>query len=157
MTQTALAISNIETMEADDRAAITRTIEHNLAGFAKRDAEMLKDVYTDDTDWVNAFGSVKRGGAEILDYLRGLFADQNFNDGKPVAPPVLALRRLDADHAVVSCHLQVSGQGLVGGGSIALRDNRSLHVVSRQADDSWRIVSSMFMDARQDQSNVGHS
>jgi uncharacterized protein (TIGR02246 family) len=156
-TSPTLKLSGIEAMETADRAAIARTIELNLAGFARRDAELLRNVYSDDADWVNAFGSVKHGGPEIVEYLRGLFADKNFNDGKPVAPPQLALRRLDSNNAVVSCHLQVSGQGLVGGGTIALRDNRSLHVVSRQTDGAWRIVSSMFMDARQDQSYVNHS
>jgi len=38
---------------------------------------MLTGVYSDDADWVNAFGSVKRGNLEIVNYLRGLFADDN--------------------------------------------------------------------------------
>lgn len=156
-TQTMLRINGIEAMEEADRAAIGGTIGRALMAFASRNVALLQGVYSDDADWVNAFGSVKRGDAEITGYLNGLFADDNFNDGEPVAPPELALRRLDRDHAVVSCHLQVSGQGLVGGGSIALRDNRSLHVVSRQGDGGWQIVSSMFMDARQDASYAGHS
>jgi uncharacterized protein (TIGR02246 family) len=155
--QTLPAIAGLEVMAASDQTAIMRTLERALGAFARRDADMLEGVYSDDADWVNAFGSIKRGSAEIIDYLRGLFADANFNDGKPVAPPKLALRRLDDDHVVASCHLQVTGQGLIGGGSISLRDNRSLHVLSRQPDGTWRIVSAMFMDARQDQSYAGHS
>jgi uncharacterized protein (TIGR02246 family) len=155
--QTALSIVGLDAMETGDRKAIATTIGQALTGFALRNADIMSDVYSDDADWVNAFGSVKHGNAEIINYLRGLFADANFNDGKPVAPPELSLRRLNNDNVVVSCHLQVTGQGLVGGGSIALRDNRSLHVVSRQNDGSWRIVSAMFMDARQDQSYAGHS
>lgn len=156
-TQEMIKISGLEAMEAADREAIAGTIGRAMGAFAFRNADMLQGVYSDDADWVNAFGSVKRGSAQIVDYLRGLFADDNFNDGHPAAPPELKLRRLDADNAVISVHLQVTGQGLIGGGEIALRDNRSLHVVSRQADGAWQIVSAIFMDARTDASYVGHS
>ena len=58
-----------------------------LTGFRDRDAEALQAVYSDDADWVNAFGTVKRGREEIVDYLRGLFADDNFNRGEPEGRP----------------------------------------------------------------------
>lgn len=155
-TQETTKISGLEAMATADREAIAGTIGRALGAFAFRNADMLQGVYSGDADWVNAFGSVKRGGPQIVDYLRGLFADDNFNDGHPAAPPELKLRRLDADNAVVSVHLPVAGQGLIGGGAIALRDNRSLHVVSRQEDGAWQIVSAIFMDARQDESYAGH-
>ncbi|BBY24260.1 hypothetical protein [Mycobacterium stomatepiae] len=34
-----------------------------LKAFDERDAEPLLDVYSDDADWVNAFGTVKRADA----------------------------------------------------------------------------------------------
>jgi hypothetical protein len=45
----------------------------------------------------------------------------------------------------------MEGQGLVGGGTIPLRDNFSLRVLQRQPDGRWQIVSEMYMDARTDQ------
>jgi hypothetical protein len=51
-----------------------------LVGFDKRNMDLLEAVYIDEADWVNALGSVNVGRAEIIDYLRGLFADKNFND-----------------------------------------------------------------------------
>lgn len=152
-----VSIAGIEQMEEADRVGIAETIDRLFLGFALRDADLLADVYSTDADWVNAFGSVKTGGPEIVGYLRGLFADRNFNDGRLVAGPVCALRRLDRDNAVVRAHLQIAGQSLVGGGSIALRDNHSIRVISRLADGTWRIVSELFMDVRQDQSYVNHS
>ncbi|WP_136625639.1 hypothetical protein [Mycobacterium innocens] len=107
--------------------------------------------------WINAFGTVRRGSEQITAYLRGLFADKNFNDGRVVAGPDCTVRRLDRDHALIHAHLQIEGRGLVAGGAIARRDNHSLRVVSRHADNSWRIVSEMFMDVRQDHSYVNHS
>ena len=74
------------------------------------------------------------------------------------APPKSHLRRLTSDIATVSTHLQIQGQGLVGGGEIKLRDNHSLRVLQKQADARWlSVTSEMFMDVRQDQSYSGHS
>ncbi len=65
-----------------DQDAIGVTLMALLSGFQERNADKLVGVYSADADWVNAFGSVKRGADEIVEYLRGLFADDNFNAGK---------------------------------------------------------------------------
>ncbi|WP_156374187.1 hypothetical protein [Cellulomonas sp. Leaf334] len=44
-----------------------------------------------------------------------------------------------------------------GGGAIPLRDNHSLHVLRRQTDGSWLIVSEMYSDSRTDHSYAHHS
>ncbi|MFZ0902641.1 MAG: nuclear transport factor 2 family protein [Mycobacterium sp.] len=62
----------------DDQQAIGKTLLTLLTGFRNRDADALRAVYSDDADWVNAFGTVKRGREEIVDYLRHLFVDGNF-------------------------------------------------------------------------------
>jgi hypothetical protein len=51
---------------------------------------------------------------------------------------------------LVSVHLQVRDQKLVGGGEIKERDNYSLRVLHRQPDGSWPIVSEMFNDANRE-------
>ena len=53
---------------------------------------------------------------------------------------------LTPEVVLVSAHLKVEGQGLVGGGTLD-RDNFSLRVMQRQPDGSWLIVSEMFQDA----------
>jgi ketosteroid isomerase-like protein len=63
----------------------------------------------------------------------------------PTGGPASAVKRVTAD-VVVSVHTQIRGQGLVGGGAIPLRDNRSLHVLARQPDGGWKIVSEMYTD-----------
>jgi uncharacterized protein (TIGR02246 family) len=152
-----LDIQGLDVLPASDRAENLVTLSALFGGFAARDAAMLQKVYSDDADWVNAFGSVKRGGREIVDYLLGLFADANFNAGRLAAAPRSHLCQLTEDIATVSTHLQVHGQGLVGGGEIALRDNYSLRVLQKQADGRWLVVSEMYMDVRKDQSYAGHS
>ena len=156
-TAASFGLEGLDVVPEPDRAEIVTTLSALFTGFAQRNADVLTDVYTADADWVNAFGSVKKGGPEIVGYLRGLFADQNFNDGQLAAPPRSVLRLVTDEVVIVSTHLQVAGQGLIGGGAIALRDNHSVHVLQKQPSGRWRIISEMFMDARQDQSYINHS
>jgi uncharacterized protein (TIGR02246 family) len=152
---TAADANDISSLPQADQDAIGTTLISLLTGFRERDAEKLVGIYTSDADWVNAFGSVKKGGDEIVDYLRGLFSDENFNAGTLKAPPETAIRVLTPDVVLVSAHLQVEGQKLVGGGEIEVRDN--LRVLQRQSDGSWLIVSEMYNDANREQTYEGHS
>jgi uncharacterized protein (TIGR02246 family) len=155
---TSAADSNdISSLPQTDQDAIGRTLIALMTGFRERDAEKLVGVYTSDADWVNAFGTVKKGGDEIVEYLRDLFSDDNFNAGTLKAPPETALRVLTPDVILVSAHLQVEGQKLVGGGEIEVRDNHSLRVLHRQDDGSWLIVSEMYNDANREQTYEAHS
>ena len=145
------ASEEISSLPQADQDAIGGTLISLLSGFRERDAEKLVGIYSADADWVNAFGTVKKGGAEIVEYLRGLFSDANFNAGELKAPPETALRVLTPEVVLVSAHLQVERQKLVGGGEIEVRDNFSLRVLRRQNDGRWLIVSEMYNDANRDQ------
>ena len=150
-------LPGLEAMPPEDQEAIGATLSALLGGFSKRDAALLEAVYSEDADWVNAFGTVRVGRAAIVAHLRGLFADANFEAGTPVAPPESRLRRLAETAVAVSTHLRIAGQGLVGGGTIDMRDNHSLHILQRQPDGRWLVVSEIFMDARQDQTYAAGS
>ena len=143
--------AEISSLPQVDQDAIGATLISLLTGFRERDAEKLVDIYSVDADWVNAFGTVKKGGEEIVAYLRGLFSDANFNAGELKAPPETALRVLTPEVVLVSARLQVQGQKLVGGGEIEVRDNFSLRVLQRQDDGKWLIVSEMYNDANREQ------
>jgi uncharacterized protein (TIGR02246 family) len=129
-----------------DQEAIGKTLLTLLKAFDDRNAEPLRGVYSDDADWVNAFGTVKRGRDDIVEYLTGLFRDANFNRGELAGPPETSFRVLTPEVVLVSAHLQVTGQGLLGGATLD-RDNFSLRALQRQDDGSWLIVSEMFQDA----------
>ena len=139
-------MTDFSNLPPDDQQAIGKTLLTLLKGFRDRDAEALHAVYSDDADWVNAFGTVKRGRDAIVGYLTGLFADDNFNRGQPEGPPETGFRVLTPEVVLVSAHLRINGQGLVGGGTLD-RDNFSLRALQRQGDGSWVIVSEMFQDA----------
>jgi uncharacterized protein (TIGR02246 family) len=144
------ATAELSSLPQADQEAIGATLIALRTGFQDRDADKLVDVYSADADWVNAFGSVKKGSEEIVAYLRGLFADANFNAGTLRGPPEVRIRVLTAEVVLVSAHLQVEGQKLLAGGEIDLRDNYSLRVLRRQADGAWPIVSEMFNDANRE-------
>ena len=148
---------DISSLPQADQDGIGTTLISLMTGFRERDAEKLVGIYSSDADWVNAFGTVKKGGDEIVEYLRGLFSNENFNAGTLRAPPETALRVLTPDVVLVSAHLQVEGQKLVGGGEIEVRDNHSLRVLQRQEDGSWLIVSEMYNDANREETYDGHS
>lgn len=139
-------MTDFSNLPSDDQQAIGKTLLTLLKGFRDRDAEALHAVYSDDADWVNAFGTVKRGREDIVDYLGGLFADDNFNRGEPEGPPETSFRVLTPEVVLVSAHLRIKGQGLLGGGTLD-RNNFSLRALQRQVDGSWVIVSEMFQDA----------
>ena len=139
-------MTNFSDLPPTDQEAIGKTLLTLLKAFDDRDAARLRRVYSDDADWVNAFGTVKRGRDEIVDYLTGLFRDDNFNRGELAGPPETSFRVLTPEVVLVSAHLIVKGQGLVGGGTLD-RDNYSLRALQRQDDGSWLIVSEMFQDA----------
>jgi uncharacterized protein (TIGR02246 family) len=149
--------SDLSTLHQLDQDAVSRTLSSLLAGFTDRDVDLLVDVYSDDADWVNAFGSVKHGRHDIVGYLRGLFANANFNAGTLKAPPESRIRVLSTEVVLVSTHLLIEGQKVLDGGVIEQRDNHSLRVLQRQSDGSWLIVSEMYMDANHEQSYAGHS
>ena len=150
-------MDELSSLPQDDQDAIGVTLMALLSGFQERNADKLVGAYSADADWVNAFGSVKRGADEIVEYLRGLFADDNFNAGTVKAPPETSFRVLTPEILLVNAHLQVEGQKLVGGGEIQVRDNHSLRVLQRQTDGSWLIVSEMYNDANQESTYAGHS
>jgi len=140
----------LSSLPQPDQDAIGTTLLSLLDGFQSRDANKLTGVYSETCDWVNAFGTQKRGNEAIVEYLRGLFGDDNFNAGKLKAPPESNIRVLTPDVILVSTHLQVEGQKIVGGGEIAERDNFSLRVLQRRPDGQWLIVSEMYNDANRE-------
>ena len=143
--------NDLSVLPQGDQDAVGVTLAALMTGFRERDANQLVGIYTPDADWVNAFGSVKKGRDEIVDYLRGLFGDDNFSAGTLKAPPEVSIRVLTPEVVLVSAHLQVEGQKVVGGGEIDERDNYSLRVLQRQPDGSWLIVSEMYNDANREQ------
>jgi uncharacterized protein (TIGR02246 family) len=133
----------------DDETAVYEVLLKIGAAFRGLDATGVEDLYVQDADWTNAFGTTLKGSREIAEYLRALFADAHFAAGAPVKPPEASVRFLGDDVAVAKTYLERAGQETSTGETLPIRRNHSLKVL-RKEGETWRIVSDLYMDARDD-------
>ena len=61
-------MTDLSSLPQADQDAIGRTLGALLTGFKTRDVDALQNVYAEDADWVNAFGTVKHSRDGILDH-----------------------------------------------------------------------------------------
>jgi uncharacterized protein (TIGR02246 family) len=100
-----------DTMAAgDDEAAVFDLLLKVGTAFRTLDASGIEDLYVQDADWTNAFGTTLRGNREIARYLGDLFADVHFASGAPIGPPEASVRFLGADVAVAKTYIERAGQ-----------------------------------------------
>jgi uncharacterized protein (TIGR02246 family) len=137
-----------------DATAIGQTLRTLQVAFRTRNADLLNDVYVDDADWTNAFGTTLSGRDAIVDYLRGLFADAHFAAGQMINPPQVSIRPVSQDVVVVKIYTEIAGQQTVDGQELPVRRNHSLKVLAHQDDGRWLVVSEIYMDARDDTTYV---
>jgi ketosteroid isomerase-like protein len=116
------------TTASDDRdmSAIGQTLRALQTAFQTRNADLLRDVYTADADWTNAFGTT----------LSGRNA------------PQVSVREVTPDVVVAKTCVEIAGQQTAAGKTLPIRRNHSLKVLGRQGDGRWLIGSEMYMDAR---------
>lgn len=115
-------------------------------GFANRDAEAVASLYTEDAEWLNAFGDWRQGRDEILAEMEHLFSSPDFTAGRPVGPPTGSVRLLRPEVAVAWTYQEIEGQRMIGSGAeVGTRRNHSMLVLTREGDQ-WLIAAQMFMD-----------
>jgi uncharacterized protein (TIGR02246 family) len=136
-----------ENGRAADEAAVGEVLIAIGASFRTLDTGGLDQVYAQDADWTNAFGTSRHGRTAIIEYLSELFADPRFAAGKPVAPPQASIRFVADDVAVAKTYIEREGQQTVDGSELPVRRNHSLKVLVNR-DRRWQIVSELYMDAR---------
>jgi uncharacterized protein (TIGR02246 family) len=145
-------MNSTSTRQADE-AAIGELLMTLASGFRELDASRLENMYADDADWTNAFGTSRHGREAIIAYLKELFSDPRFRAGKLIGQPQVSMRFVGDDVAVVKTYIEREGQQKVGGGELPVRRNHSLKVLVKR-DGRWLILSEMYMDARDEQTLV---
>ena len=138
-----------------DATAIGQTLRTLQAAFASRNADLLREVYAEDADWTNAFGTTRSGRDAIVAYLTGLFADAHFGAGRFAGPPHVSIRPVTNDVVVAKTYVEIAGQQTADGRELPNRRNHSLKVLARQPDGRWLIVSEIYMDARDETTYSG--
>lgn len=119
--------------------------------FAQTTIEGVADLYAEDAEWTNAFGTSRHGRDAIIAYLEVLFADPNFNAGRLLGRPTATIRFVGSGVAIAKTYAEREGQRAVDGQELPVRRNFSIKVLEQQSD-GWRIVSDLYMDARDESS-----
>ncbi|NGP89647.1 SgcJ/EcaC family oxidoreductase [Fodinibius halophilus] len=117
--------------------------------FSTLDASLAADCYTENADWTNAFGTTLKGRDEILCYLEKLLAQQQFKTGAFVSEPQATIRIIGNGVAVAKTYAEREGQYTQSGEPMEVRRNFSLKVLVKR-NGKWKIISDMYMDARDD-------
>ncbi len=138
----------------DDQQAVGEVMMRLAGAFRSLDAAGVEELYSQDADWTNAFGTSRTGATEIASYLRDLFRDAHSGAGRPIGPPEASMRFVAQDVCVVKTYIEQEGQETSGGEQLGVRRNHSLKVFRREAD-GWKIVSDIYMDARDDETFAG--
>lgn len=133
----------------EDEAAIGELLTTLGRAFRDRTTAGLDEIYTEDADWTNAFGTTRRGRGAIIDYLSVLFNDEHFAAGRMIGAPTVSMRFPVETVAVVKTGVDITGQQDVQGATLPIRRNHSLKVLIKDAG-RWRIASEIYMDARTD-------
>ena len=116
------------------------------AAFAQRDTSFLAGLYTEDAEWINAFGDQATGEDEIIAKLDEVFAAEEVQAGEPVGEPTGSVRVLTPDVAVGWTYSEIEGQLFPDTNDVMpLRQTHSLVVLIKE-DDTWRITAQVFMD-----------
>jgi uncharacterized protein (TIGR02246 family) len=136
-----------------EKMAIGKILQKVGKAFGMMDASLLEDCYAEDADWVNAFGTTRKGRENIIEYLEKLFEDERFSQGKMVGEPQGSIRLLKEDVAIAKTYVERKGQGTRDGGEIDSRHNHSLKVLVKK-EGNWLIVSDMYMDERDEKTLV---
>lgn len=128
-----------------EEEAVGEALIQMATGFAMRDADLAASIYTDNAEWINAFGDTAVGREAIHAKLQEVFATDEFGAGELSGEPTGSVRILTDDTAVGWTYQEIEGQIDRGGIEIPLRKNHSLAVFIKQ-DGAWLITAHMFMD-----------
>lgn len=136
------------------KEAIEQLLFKLESAFKNHDAEILREVYTDDVNWTNAFGNHIKGKEEVIQYLKGLFQEPRFTSGQLQGKPSADVQIISDDVVVVNTYAEITGQKTTEG-NIPLRRNHSMKVLVKTQDNNWRIAAEMYMDAREEVTYTG--
>ena len=129
-----------------EEAAVGQTLMQMAMAFAQRDADAAASVYTEDVEWLNAFGDWVTGRENVHAKLAELFSTEEFDAGRIVGEPTGSVRIIGEDTAVGWTYQEIEEQQIVDTDkTIPLRKNHSLAVLVKR-DDAWLITAHMFMD-----------
>ncbi|MEM8983097.1 MAG: SgcJ/EcaC family oxidoreductase [Pseudomonadota bacterium] len=131
----------------EDMDAIREVLRGTGRGWGQGDAEMVASGYSDDAEWMNAFGQIRRSSAAIRDYLTELFSAQDdamaeFEEQNAAS---ISLRFIGDNVAIYHGVTRSTRMGALEGADLRRVHNTT---VLEKRDGQWLIVHEHISDAR---------
>ena len=131
----------------EDLAAIREVLMKGGVAWGSGDASALASIYSEDAEWMNAFGQVRRGSEAIEAYLGDLFEDQDeeMAEFEEQSGSAISLRFIGDDVAIFHGVTRSTRMGALEGA-----EERRVHntQVLEKRGDTWMIVHDHISDAR---------
>ena len=130
-----------------DFTAIRDVLMKGGAAWGQGDATTLASFYSEDAEWMNAFGQIRRGSEAIEDYLGDLFEDQDeeMAEFEEQSGAAISLRYIGDDVAIFHAVTRSTRMGALEGAEE--RRVHSTQVLEKRGDE-WVIVHEHISDAR---------
>lgn len=139
-------------INADEEKAIQMMLAVEGRGWSIRDAKMASSVYTEDAQWMNAFGRRKNGRVEIEEFLVWLFSHPGEQNTKttnlPDSSRQFSIRFIRPDVAIIHDYREVIGQLSDSGREMPKRKIHVTKIVTKESG-KWLIANSVIMDERE--------
>jgi uncharacterized protein (TIGR02246 family) len=132
---------------AADEAAIKRILANWDKGWNDFNAQLAAMDYSDDADWLNAFGRKKKGKAELQQFLTELFVRPDMKTARFTTISI-SIRFVRPDVAVTYTDFEGVGQKTLSGQEMGKRVGHQIRVLTK-AGGKWLIISHQIMDEKE--------
>jgi uncharacterized protein (TIGR02246 family) len=132
--------------DENERSAVEAVLKTWDEGWRTKNAELAGKGYSDDADWINAFGMRERGRPAIVKKLQEVFS-LPFVMGAQSRVVDQEVRFVLPSVAVVITQVEREGQKTPSGEELGVRHTSHQRVLTKQ-DGRWQVVSHLIADAR---------
>ena len=134
------------TSQPSTKEAVGSVLQTMGKGFAIQNADTVASIYTDNAQWLNAFGDWRVGRIAIRNKLDSVFASSGFSSGKTVGKPTAKIKVINPNLAIGWTYKEIKNQRITGTNKvIPLRRDHSLSVIVKR-NGKWKVVAQIFMD-----------
>jgi uncharacterized protein (TIGR02246 family) len=133
--------------QKNDQLQIEKAITNWETAWRTKNVQLAAQDYSNDADWTNAFGMIRKGRVEIESVLRDVFALPfvMVGNSKTIEQKVTFLK---PDVATVVTRVEREGQKMRSGETLPVRKTSHLRIFIRE-NGRWQIVNHLISDARE--------
>jgi uncharacterized protein (TIGR02246 family) len=132
---------------AGDEAAVKNVVDHWRQAWERFDGSALQGDYTEDADWLNAFGIRKKGSAEIVAFVSEVVRRPGVQ-GRHTPWGEIHVRFVRPDVALAYRDYQTLGHKMLDGKELPERRTHATWTLIKDGG-KWRIASHVISDEQQ--------